>query len=450
MGKTGRLSALLIATGVLACATSERDTSRDSSHDAQPRSNRAAPPQAERLAIFDTVWTTIRDHYYDPSFNGVNWESVRKRYRPRAEHARSEVEFYSLFEEMVSQLRDAHTVFVPPRSEATAERVGIGSVGITLAHIDSLTLVATVDSASDAFHSGVWPGMVLRAVNDKPVPQLFDESRTHFAGSSSDRAMRGVMHAALLYGGFLGPTRNFGIDDFSGRRIQFTVRHRRLSTAANVAARRLRSGYGYISFHEWNLPIAEQFRSELWNMADVAALIIDLRGNGGGTTESLLHIASNFVPPGTCYGGMRTREGGIDRYSTRTLGKIFHKPVVILVDETSASASESFSAFMQEIGRAVIIGNKTCGCTLNQRVKPIRGGSALRWSYRAYVTPAGRELEGDGITPDLTVRITREDLRLGRDPVIIAAEKALSGVRVGLRSEGPVRGWQILRNARTR
>jgi len=98
---------------------------------------------------------------------------------------------------------------------------------------------------------------------------------------------------------------------------------------------------------------------------------------------------------------------------------------VILVDEGSASASETFSQFMQESGRAQIIGRQTCGCVLNSYSKRTKDGGTLRYSARVYVSPKGRVLEGTGVMPDETVALTIADLQRGRDAALERAENVL-------------------------
>src|SRR5438128_3285273 len=66
----------------------------------------------ERIEVFETIWKTINDDYYDPAFNGVDWDSVRERYRPRVEVAKSDDEFDSLIKLMLLELQDLHTAFV--------------------------------------------------------------------------------------------------------------------------------------------------------------------------------------------------------------------------------------------------------------------------------------------------------------------------------------------------
>lgn len=115
---------------------------------------------------------------------------------------------------------------------------------------------------------------------------------------------------------------------------------------------------------------------------------------------------------------------------THAPARLYRRPIVILVDERSASASETFTIFMQERGRAYVIGRQSNGALLNTRIHKVKGGGELRVSIRAYVSPQGRIPEGTGVVPDKIVPLTIADLRQGRDAALEAAEAYL---KAGLR-----------------
>ena len=381
----------------------------------------------DRTEIFEDVWKTINEQYYDASFNGVDWQESGKRYRPRVEAAKNDTEFYRLLEEMLAELRDAHTVFNRPRANANDNINPAGSVGISLGEVEDKTVIVEVEPDSDAAHAGVKPGMILRSVNGKSVAELYNEIRSHFAGSSTEQAMKGAMHGALLYGGFLGTSREFGIEDFNGKIFDVRVTHFAAapSEIPTLTARRLPSSFGYIEFAEWKPPVDERFKTELAKLMDTSGLIIDLRGNSGGQTDILLNIGSLFFPAKTSFGSFSKRGGQPEQIITHKLDRIYKGRVIVLVDEVSASASELFAVAMQENSRARIIGRQTCGCVLNQASKKERGGGTLRWSARVYSSPQGHILEGIGVSLDEKVALTISDLRRGRDATLEAAEKEL-------------------------
>jgi len=380
----------------------------------------------DRLVIFEEVWQTINAEYYDPNFHGVDWLGIHERYRPRIEAAANDQEVYALFETMLATLRDAHTVFNQP--DVSREQRQKGSAGLSLGEVEGKTVVLSLDQDSGAFHAGVAPGMVLRTVNDRPIEQIYAQIRSEYAGSSSDRAMKNLMQGALLYGDFLGPSRKLGFEGFRHEKLTVTITPGGpVDVPPGLTGRRLESGIGYIKFDQWNPAIGERFREELGKLMDAPGLILDLRGNGGGQTDILLDVASNFFSKESSFGSFKARNGDIERIATHRGAQTYGGAVIILVDEESASASEVFTASMQEHGRARVVGLQTCGCVLNQASKRLSGGGILRWSSRVYYSPQGRLLEGSGITPDTLIKLTISDLQHHRDVALQVAESLLKG-----------------------
>lgn len=382
---------------------------------------------ADRAEIFDIVWRTVNETYYDPAFHGVDWQAVRERYRPRMEAAPNDQEFYGQFEVMLAELRDSHTSFSPPPPAGTPPDGQPGSLGLSLVEIEGQTVVSEVESDSSAARAGLRPGMILRTVNGRPVEELYALLRANFAGTSSERSFAVLQRQAILYGGFLSKPRTLGLVNLDNAAFEVTLEQipSAAKPAPRVEARRLASGFGYIKFDQWMPPADKRFNEELSKLSDTPGLVIDLRANGGGQTNVLLNIASNFFAKPTYAGGFRRRDGTLDRYMTHAPAQLYSQPVVILIDERSASASETFTIFMQESKRAYVIGRQSNGALLNTRIQKVKGGGELRVSIRAYVSPNGRVPEGTGVVPDQTIPLTIADLRQGRDAALAAAETYL-------------------------
>lgn len=423
-------SALLCALSQTACKGVAPKPGAESAPDVLSRQDRAE--------IFEQVWKAIDEEYYDPKFRGVDWRAVGERYRPLAESARSDAEFYGVFELMLAELRDGHTVFVQPERPRGPEGGGPrGSLGLKLGDAEGQVAVVSVEPGSKAESLGVRPGQVLREVNGRPVEEHVAFIRSKVAGSSTERLFRLKMLSALLYAGFLAKPRTLGLTDFDGREFNVELAEEAgRPEPPNLSARRLESGFGYIRFRSWTTPVQEEFRKKLLELADAPGLVIDLRGNGGGEARVVQEMTGNFFTRETHAGSVRARAGPVQKSYARPAPNPYRGRVVVIVDEESASASETFTAFMQESGRARVVGRQTAGSTLvRSGFREFKGGGRLLFSTRSYLTPSGRELEGVGVTPDVEVLLTLADLRSGRDAALEAAESLLRGEDGGARTQ---------------
>ncbi|HXU08790.1 MAG TPA: PDZ domain-containing protein, partial [Blastocatellia bacterium] len=143
----------------------------------------------DRVEVFEEIWKTVNEKYYDPAFNGVNWRAVRESYRPRIDHVESDDDFFRLLKQMVGELRDAHTRFATPAERREREREQAVSAGLTIFEVEGKPVVIAVEPDSDASRAGIEAGMIVVTIDGKPVADRLAEARTRVAGSSSDRAV---------------------------------------------------------------------------------------------------------------------------------------------------------------------------------------------------------------------------------------------------------------------
>jgi carboxyl-terminal processing protease len=165
-------------------------------------------------------------------------------------------------------------------------------------------------------------------------------------------------------------------------------------------------------------------------LRDARGLVIDLRDNGGGEAESMIDIASAFLPAGTRLGTFTDRDGRtVDAPRARRTMLFaaeeitnFGGALVVLTGGRTASAAEIFVAALKDAGRARVLGEQTCGCVLAIRTRhQLPDGGLLDVSEMDYRTARDRRLEGTGIAPDEIVEPTRRDIEDHRDPALARA-----------------------------
>lgn len=391
--------------------------------------------QAERSEIFEQVWNTINEKYYDASFNGVDWKQIGKRYRERLRKVSDDTEFYALLDEMAGELRDSHTRVYSPAQREQRKNQKRTSIGISLSEIEKVVAVASVTPGSEAARSGIKPGMIVRSIGGVPVKKAFSEARRAVGASSSERATAMRVFSKLL-AGEPGTFLKIGLQDAGGRRTEFVLKRTVFSSAPRVEARILPAGPAYLTFGRFDVSIENEITRALDKFTDAPALIIDLRGNAGGDGEMGLRLAGRFFDKNTAIARIVTRSGKppvegmpMTLETENKNGRVYSKPVAVLIDERTASTAELISNALQETARATVFGTVSCGCVLAfLDYKPLAGGGDMTLSEFGFVTPRNRRLEGRGVTPDRIIRPTLEDIRTGRDAALEEAVNHLSRI----------------------
>ena len=192
-----------------------------------------------------------------------------------------------------------------------------------------------------------------------------------------------------------------------------------------VEAEALTKDIGYIriiSFISSSTPI--EFIEALNKLDDTKALILDLRGNTGGLFQNALFVANIFLDRGDIV-RVIGRNGHNSAYVAENKDYVYDKPLAVLVDGESASASEIVSAALKDNNRALIIGTKTYGKGVVQKVYSMPNNMGLNLTIARYLTPSGRDINKKGIEPNYRVEITKADFENNNDSQLNFAKNIL-------------------------
>ena len=397
---------------------------------------------AARAQAFDFVWSTINERYHDAALNGVDWDAARIKYRPMALAAADDEAFWELLDRMTGELRDAHTRVESPAQVELRNRDESVTLGFSFAPLEGRLAVTGVHPDSDAWWAGVRPGMTLAAIAGEPALRAYDKlmAGTRFDSTDRSRHMRALRR---LMSGSDGSSVEMTFERGDGTRFTASLARRRLSTRPGASHRILPSGFGYLRFTQWTLGVAGRTLEGLAALKDTPGMVIDLRGNPGGSVHAVNALLAHFFTQRTDVGRTTTRTGRpvamlfgtveIIKMKSEIAGRkdAYTAPVVILVNAGSASGSELFAGAMQAAGRALVVGEPSCGCLLGYLgYTRVPGGGELAYSEVGFMLANGKRIEGEGVIPDHLVSRTLADLRENRDRALETAQELLkTGVR---------------------
>jgi carboxyl-terminal processing protease len=362
----------------------------------------------DTLKVFEKLWETINNEYFDPKFNGVDWAQMKEKYRPRVEVAKTKQELHDVLQEMLGELHSSHLEvrFNVKLNEARIEqdvsrKAGrkehfVFGAGLNFARVEERQVISSVSEGSGAQLAGVQRGWMLTHWNGEPY-----RSNT---STSCD----------------LGEKLNLRFTDLRGQERNLDVVCKLFPLPGGPPeriSRTLDGGTVYLHFTGFKAGTNDWLVDQVARNHSASAIIIDLRGNGGGLLSVLRKCFEPFFSDSTIFGEFRERNGkeptlkvsgrGHDAYS----GRVF-----VLIDEMSASAAEIFAAGVQESGRGIVVGRQSSGAVLMNYEHGLPNGFKASIAIRDYQTAKGVRLEGRGVIPDEPVKLTMRDFMENRDP----------------------------------
>ena len=364
-------------------------------------------------------------------------ETVRKRHPDMDKLAYDRLVNHAL-EGMLASL-DPHSSFIHPemaRQIAVDPNLDadVPSLGITLGLRDDGPYVAAVAPLGVAASAGVLPGSAILEINgiaaaDRPLADL---PLARQAGETTRLKLKSPA---------------------APQPIEVVLIHRQVEDRSVAEAKmwQQEKGIGYLRLASFGNSSSRETEAALDELEDAGmkSLVLDLRGNGGGSLAETVKILGLFLPPGTAGVTTRGRDGESGE-PLKTPARQRRKrsyPVAVLIDRMSASASELTAGALQDLNRATVVGELSYGKGSVQEIIPMGGGTALRLTIATYHTPSGNTPHRKGITPDVPVAVDdiqrenvskrcrmatlpadeRAAVEAWQDPVMSAAIQALDG-----------------------
>ncbi len=209
--------------------------------------------------------------------------------------------------------------------------------------------------------------------------------------------------------------------------LTFTITRAKI-TIPSVESRLIDAQIGYVRINSFGEKTGQELKRQLEALLaqKPAGLILDLRGNPGGYLTAAIDVVSEFIPEGVVM-LERFGDGTEKQYTAQRGGLATQIPLVVLIDQGSASASEIVAGAIQDRGRGQIVGAQSYGKGSVQAPHSLAGDGAIRVTIAKWLTPTGQWIHERGITPDVAVERTPEDRAAGRDPQLDKALEVLAG-----------------------
>lgn len=327
-------------------------------------------------------------------------EIIRKDYVDKDKVGYKELT-YGALRGMLSSL-DPHSQFMEPEGykdmkEDTEGKFGGIGIQIAMSREGFVTVITPIENTPSA-RAGILPGDRIIKIEGKPTDKM--------GLPDVVRQLRGDPGTKVTFTVFRAKAKN------PGDRIKdYTVERAIIPVESVRDAKILQDGIGYVRITQFNEPTAEEFEKALVKLEGLGmdALILDLRNNPGGLLESARKVASKFIDGGELIVSTEGRDLANKIVYRADRGKKRAYPVVLLVNNGSASGSEIVAGALKDLKRAVLVGETTFGKGSVQSVLPLPDGSAMRLTTAKYYTPSHKVIHEHGVTPDIIVPISAED-----------------------------------------
>lgn len=344
------------------------------------------------------------------------WSRLRSQYYDSAKLDQSKLE-YSAVKGFVGGIGDPYTVFMPPEEakdfgqELDGKLEGIGA---ELEVKDSKLVVRAPLKNSPAEKAGILSGDIIFKINSEPAQEM-----TIYEAIRKIRGKKGTKVTLTL----IRENRPEVFD------IEITRDEILIDT---VVVKKIDGGIYHIAVNQFNDHTKVEFQKAVEEilLAKAKAIILDLRGNGGGYLDISVDMLSEIISGEKTAAIVKKRDQSQNEtIKTSGSARIPDLPLVVLVDKGSASASEIVAGAVQDYKRGVLIGEKTFGKGSVQELINLNDGASLRMTIAKWFTPLNRSIDGDGIVPDIEVKLTEEDIKAERDPQLDAAVKYLQNLK---------------------
>lgn len=362
--------------------------------------------------LYDNVWRLINTKYVDVSDNSQVWTRWRNKYQNKLE---TPEDAYVAIETMLTSLNDPYTRFLDPKEfaeETSSIKGSLKGIGVQIGLKDGNLVVIEPVVGSPADKAGLQADDRILEINGVSTKGISIEK-----AADQIRGEIGTNVKLLV-------KRKDAELTFNVTRAEIEVKAVTTKPPIDV---KVPDDVQYIRLSSFiSKNASSEIRDILVKSRDKKGYILDLRSNPGGLLSNAVIMSRMFLKPNDVI------VSTVDRYGYKETvkssgGKITNKPLVVLINKGSASASEIFSGAMKDNHRATIVGEQSFGKGLVQEINKLPDDAGVNITIQRYLTPSGSDIHKKGITPDVVVKLTDENVKNKDDVQLKEAIKILEG-----------------------
>ena len=372
--------------------------------------------------VIDHVWQIVYRDFLDSNgkFQKSNWINLRKEVLSKTYSDSNEA--YDAIRNMLSNLDDSYTRFLEPkefnqmRIDTSGELTGVGIQIVKDKESDDLIIISPIEG-TPAFDAGIKARDKILSIDDISTEGMnIEEAVKLIRGQRGTKVKLEILRGSQSF-----------FKTLSREKIEIK------SVSSKVNQTKNGLSIGYVRIKQFNANASKETRDAIKDLETkkVAGYVLDLRSNPGGLLESSIDISRHFINKGVIVStvskdGLKETKKGNGQALTK-------KPLVVLVNEGSASASEIVSGAIKDNKRGKLVGKKTFGKGLVQSMRTLVDGSGLTVTVAKYLTPNGTDINKSGIIPDIEVKmninpILQREIGTRKDKQYRAGEKELINI----------------------
>lgn len=351
---------------------------------------------ATPIEMYDNVWRLINSKYVDQTNNEQDWGKWRHKYDSVI---RTDADAYVAINTMIASLNDPYTKFLDPKEfadETGSIKGSLKGIGIQIGVKDGKLMVIAPIEDTPAEKAGLMADDEILSIDGRSTKGItVDKAADQIRGEEGSQVT------------LLVKRKDMEPKSYTITRAEIEIKSVSQKIPDNIA---MPDDIGYIRLSSFiSRNASKEFSDILSNSSDKKAFIVDLRSNPGGLLSNAIYISDMFLDGGAIVSTVD--RDGYKETQKASKGVLTTKPVVVILNKGSASASEIFSGALKDNKRAVLVGTQSFGKGLVQEINKLPNNAGINITIQKYLTPNGTDIHKKGITPDIIVDLTEENLK---------------------------------------